>query len=287
MSWPPSDCPNRRARLVLPTPIGPSTTMNRCGFTLDIDNPWATPERKFHRHRHCAAAPTLCRVLESRAWGRYRPKDTGRSCASTLRGAAPSIRVRLSSRPASKSNPGRSRAAPSAPVDFAPWPVRFPTIAPATLARRLESTNPPPRSRSPADPEVPSAVFYRSAKAAPIARLAARRDVPTPPGLVPAGDSNCCRSRRTRGARAGSWLRCAPLRRAAAGAVAGLVPQRRPPEPARPGAPVPAPRVLLEAGAGYRSTHSRVPDRPRRLAPAAAENHRPRENADAAGGSTI
>src|SRR3984957_11209880 len=46
--------------------------------------------RKYRRRRISAAVPTRCRVPESQASGRYRPKDTGRSCASTLRGAAAS-----------------------------------------------------------------------------------------------------------------------------------------------------------------------------------------------------
>src|ERR1700722_18206230 len=55
--------------------------------------------RKYRRRRISAAVPTRCRVPESQASGRYPPKDTGRSCASTLRGAAASSPARRQSRP--------------------------------------------------------------------------------------------------------------------------------------------------------------------------------------------
>src|SRR5258707_14442270 len=81
-------------------------------------------------------------------------------------------------------------------------------------------------------------------------------------------------------------VNCAPLRRVDGGGADG--PGRAIlPLPAPGDAPEPAPPALLAAALGYRSTTSPAPDPRRPLAPAAAENHRPRESVDAAAGSKI
>ena len=234
--------------------------------------------------------------------GAISPEDTGRSYASTLRDAAasgPDHRRR------SLTIHTRSRSITRGPQRCVAYPAhaaldRRATRRASRAATRASAAR-PPHSRNPVDPAAPSGASDRARERASrrVSGSAARCAV-RPRRRARAVDRGCCRSPHRRGARTFSDGSSIPLRRAVPRSAARSSASTPPPAPAARGRGTAALRrrrllgsglderdpLLLRQHLNAASTTPRAPDRRRRPAPAAAGNRRPRENADAAAGSS-